>query len=260
MTCEQAQQELVVAWESRKCPGAALRAHLEACVHCNAEHELWEEMERLPEELPSSALRARFYAMLDGHEARSPWWLSLWTLLAPPRWMLQTAGAVVLVAAAFVAGRTTRPPAQPEPEMAQLRNEVRDLREMVTLSLLRQTSASERLRGVTYSTVVDRPDPKIIDALMIALRSDPSPDVRLSALDALQRYGKQPDVRQGLLEALTVPQSPLVQVSLIDSLVTLREKGSTQVLETIRRDQQVNELVRKRAEQGIEQLRQVGVY
>ena len=43
------------------------------------------------------------------------------------------------------------------PEIAELRQELRDTRQMVTLSLLTQQSASERLKGVTSSSQIEQP-------------------------------------------------------------------------------------------------------
>ena len=68
--------------------------------------------------------------------------------------------------------------------------------------MLQQQSASQRLEGVSWSTRLPEPDPKVMDALMHTVRFDNSVDVRLAALDALSRYADRPEVRQELVDAL----------------------------------------------------------
>ena len=50
-------------------------------------------------------------------------------------------------------------------EVAQLRGEMYNMRQMVTLSLLQQQSASDRLRGVNWSYRVEQPDSEVLAAL-----------------------------------------------------------------------------------------------
>ncbi len=78
-----------------------------------------------------------------------------------------------------------------ENEIAALRAEVRDTKELVVLSMLHQQSANDRLAGVSYSNGLGPLDPQITQALLHSLQYDPSPDVRLAALDALERAGSR---------------------------------------------------------------------
>ncbi len=128
------------------------------------------------------------------------------------------------------------------------------MRQLVVLSLLQQQSASERLRAVTWSVRSNRADPEILSALTDTLRFDPSADVRLAALDALRHFSGQPRVRSELVDALRGQQSPLVQIGLIDLLVDLGEESALQRLKEFAQEQDLNPLVRQRAQAGIAQL------
>ena len=128
------------------------------------------------------------------------------------------------------------------------------MRQSVALSMLKQQSASQRLEGVSWSTRMTGPDPKVLDALLHTLRYDNSVDVRLASLDALSRYGSRPEVRRGLIEALPGQQSPLVQVALIDLLVDLHDPNAVQQFKRFQQDPKVDPTVRKRADWGIQQL------
>ena len=65
-----------------------------------------------------------------------------------------------------------------------MRGELRALRQDVALSMLQQTSASARLQGVSVGAQVARQDPEVLGALLQTLATDPSPNVRLAAVDA----------------------------------------------------------------------------
>src|SRR6185503_3350636 len=88
------------------------------------------------------------------------------------RSLARAAAVLVLVAAGILIGRQTaglapQPPASAE--LAALRGELHDLRQTVMLSLMQQQSASDRLRGVSWSGQIDRPSGEVVSALLDAL-------------------------------------------------------------------------------------------
>jgi HEAT repeat protein len=136
-----------------------------------------------------------------------------------------------------------------------MRGELKGMRQLVALSLLQQDSAADRLRGVTWSAGIDRPGGEVVSALLETLQHDANVNVRLAAIDALRGLGgAEPRVRDALVGGLKNDPSPLVQVALIDALVTLRERKSADVLRTIAESPTANEAVRQRARRGLEQL------
>ena len=144
--------------------------------------------------------------------------------------------------------------AQITSEMAALRRELHDTRQMVTLSLLQQTSASERLKGVSSTGHIDDPGADVIGALLDVLAHDPNVNVRLASIDALARFVDQPVVRRGVVQALSQRTSPLVQIALIDFLVQAKERTSLDALRQIAADPAQDAAVRGRATWGLEQL------
>ena len=121
-------------------------------------------------------------------------------------------------------------------QIEAMRQELAATRQMVALSMLQQQSASQRLEGVSWSTRLPEPDPKVMGALMHTLRFDNSVDVRLAALDALSRYADRPEIRRELVDALQTTQSPLVQVALIDLLVDLHDKSAVPQFKKFQQD------------------------
>jgi hypothetical protein len=166
------------------------------------------------------------------------------------------AAAILLVGIAigrFVMPAKT-PPADSASEIAAMRGEMRELREMVSLSLMQQQSASDRLKGVTWTGQLDRPSGEVVSALLDTLTHDPNVNVRLATIDALERFASREDVRRAAIEAVERQMSPLVQIALIDFLVKTNERQSAPTLRRLAQDPRVNDAVRSRAAWGLQQL------
>ena len=62
------------------------------------------------------------------------------------------------------------------------------MRQMMSLSLLQQQSATARLQGVVSIAQIDDPSGDVIAALLDTLMYDPNANVRLATIDALKRF------------------------------------------------------------------------
>jgi hypothetical protein len=246
----------------------AIERHVASCAACREALEAlsvtWQRLGDIPAERPDSAsMRARFDAMLAIHEHEQPeiasparrtglrLWLSRHHGLQP---LFQACAAVLLVVAGIQVGREITAPPPASPDLRELRNEVRDLRQMVTLSLMQQQSASERLKGVSWSNQLDRPGNEVVSALIDTLMHDANVNVRLASIDALRRFAEREVVRSAAIHALDTQPSPLVQMALIDFVVETQERGAVETLRRLSRDDAVNEAVRARAAWGINHL------
>jgi hypothetical protein len=120
-------------------------------------------------------------------------------------------------------------------QAAEVRSELREIQ--FTLSLLQQQSATERLRGVSWTSQIDQPGNEVVSALLDTLLHDPNVNVRLAAVDALRRVSDRPDVRLGTRQAVTDrAASPLLQVAVIDFMVETRDPGPALFKRSPRRD------------------------
>lgn len=128
------------------------------------------------------------------------------------------------------------------------------MQQLVALSLLQQQSASERLKGVNWSYRVAPADPKVVSALVRTVEQDSSVNVRLAAVDALQKFSGAANVRQALIQALPREESPMVQVAIIDLLTQLRDRDSVPALQQLSRDTKADPAVRERAGWGVRQI------
>jgi hypothetical protein len=279
MECEQIHQRLAdsLTLGAEHADDPEVRDHLEHCVACREEaaalERIWAGLDRIPSPSPdSAAMRARFASMLEGYEhgrdgahasdlAGAPSrarrdrvnaWLARWWPRQP---LVQLAAAAALLVLGIAAGRAGRAPAeQPAEDLASLRGELREMRQMLGLSLMQQQSASDRLRGVTWSSRLEEPGREVVSALLDTLLHDPNVNVRLAAIDALARFADEQHVRQGAIDALRTADSPIVQVALIDFVVGVREQSSVETLKRLAADPGLHDTVRTRASQGLTRL------
>jgi hypothetical protein len=252
MDCETARAQLAARLTGvRPAEAAALDEHLRSCTACAREAEEVRDTWALLADIPaapadSARMRERFDAALLNRTHAPRWWLG-------PG--LQAAAAVLLVAVGVLIGRQTAPRPAVDSAIAELRQELRATRQMVSLSLLQQQSASERLRGISYTTEIDQPGSEVVSALLDTLLHDPDANVRLRSVEALKRFADRANVRRAAVDALTQrTSSPLVQVALIDFLVEANDRDSITSLRQLSEDAMVNTTVRARAAWGLQHI------
>jgi len=232
-------------------------AHLATCPLCAAEFEelgqTWERLGDLPHHrVDSAGMRARFDAALEAHhhgsQHRRLWPNSL------TGYGLQFAAAAALLVLGVALGRQLTPAATVDPQIAGMHEELREMRQMVTLSLLQQQSASERLKGVTLTGQVEQSNGDVTMALLETLRYDPSVNVRLASIDALRRFAADEGVRRGVIETLPDQTSPLVQIALIDFVTEVNGREGADTLRRLSADPMVHTAVRRHAERSLAQI------
>src|ERR1035437_10118632 len=270
MNCERIREQIPEALAGRlnKADREALVEHLEGCAGCRTEvaelNAVWRGLETvksgMDDAAPDTGAKVRFQEMLAAYQAgmaaaqpaARPVVRSVGT--APrmawfptqPVWRFAMAASLLL--AGILCGRfLPQTGAGGNPEIAQLRSQVENLHEMVALSMLQQQSPSARMRGVTYTEKIAQPDPQVLDALLQAVNHDANVNVRLSAVDALQKFAAGPEVARAMVDSIPGQESPLVQIALVDMLVQLNARGVAPDLARISKDMQMDEMVRQRA-------------
>lgn len=257
---------------------AHLAVHLPGCPACRAElaelRLLFSDLDALPAEVPPLELRDNFLAMLEEEKAKlataSPSGLSAQRggqplapqplstkhqALSTNNW-LRIAASVALVAIGAVLGLLLRG-GQPAATVATATEQPQAPTLSMRLAAARQqpATASQRLQLVSQApaAVVEPNDPAVL-TLIHTLDTDPNPNVRLAACEALVRLRSDPRVGPALVEALPLQTDPNVQITLIEALVTLREKRAVPELEQLSQQPQVLPAVRQQAASGLGQL------
>lgn len=275
MNCERIREQLpeCLAGHLDKSARELVIEHLEGCSACRAEladlGTVWRGMEAMTPPEPNREMRARFLQTLEAYkagmeqaapqpvrlvrnEAGKPRnkWFAWWP--AQPGWQMALAAALLLGGVMF--GRFEATPRQADPEIALLQNQIESLRQMISVSLLQQQSAGDRLRGVSFSEQVAQPDEQVEQALLHVVTHDPNVNVRLSAVDALQKYSKKPEVRRALVDAIPMQDSPLVQTALMDLLTQWNDRDALTALRNLTQDEHADPMVRQRATLAIQKL------
>lgn len=238
---------------------AELRDHLSDCDECQKEvginARLWDSMGSLQAPPPSEKMQVRFDAMLEtfkqGVEERRGVFYYLRQLFAVRPGFTWAYSLVLVVLGAGLGYLFMRPS---QPVAPDLSSQVRELKEMVLLTLLENPSASERIRGVSYTSEIKTVNKKVIDALLSTLNNDPNSNVRLMTLDALTHYANKPAVREGLVRSITQQESPLVQAALADVMLKLQEKKAVPQLKELLQQKGLNEMVRDKIQQTLTRL------
>ena len=245
-----------------------LRDHLHSCQACRDEfqelNETWTRLGILVEEQPGPGMRRDFYRQLESCQqelaaGRLNGWRQRFSRVLP-RWQfsapaLRWAAAVLIVAFGFGSGFFIGLGKKADNgQLTALNREVDSLQQQVSLSLLSQPSASARLQGLAMTSRFQDPAPSLISALFETLNNDPSVNVRLSAVDALYLFADREPVRAALTSSLPRQTSPLVQIALIDLLVSLKEKRAAAALKKLLDDKKIIPEVRERASSGISQM------
>jgi len=273
MTCDESKLVLSEYWSHTlgEAEELAFEAHIATCDTCRRDAEqlgaLWRNLALIPAEEPTPQMRTRFYdslaAFRQGLESvpKHRWrerLLALWP--RQPAWQMAVSFALLVVG---VGVGYELHPGQTKPEVgtasgvsevAQLRGEISNMRQMVALSLLQQQSAGDRLRGVSYAYQVPSSDTQMLSALLATVNTDPNVNVRLAAVDALHGFGASEVTRAAVIQSIRKQDQPMVEIALIDLLVDLHETEARPDLAKLATDDKVNEAVRQHAKVAMEKL------
>jgi hypothetical protein len=168
-----------------------------------------------------------------------------------PVWRI-AAGIALFLMGWFGSSRFGNTPDQQQ--LASLGGEVAKLRETLVLAMIEQNSPVERIKAVNMMNQMEQADEKIIRSLLTTLENDENVNVRLIALDALSRHTRLPVVREGLIHAISLQTSPMVQLRLAEIMVSLQEKRSVPEFEKILNNANLNYSVRNKLDETVKIL------
>ena len=202
---------------------------------------------------PSLSLDDKFYDMLQKEKkpANTFSWKNFfaWPELAP-----RLAFASITLILGVVAGYFLRTPESKDAEIATLSLEVRDMKELMMLSLLEKESVTDRLKAVSLTQEMDQASQKVTGALLQTLNNDSDVNVRLASLDALRIYSGDSKVREELIRSIAKQDSPLVQIALAELMAQLQVKSSAKELEKILKNENTPTDVKKKIEESLKVL------
>ena len=167
---------------------------------------------------------------------------------------LRIAAAMALVMSGVAIGYFINKNYQHEQEMLALKKQMDDMKAMMMAGLNNEFSPSQRMMGVSVAYRLEKPDDEIVEALMKTMMEDENTNVRLAALEALGKFSSEPNIRTKLIQSLQKQKDPMVQISLIQLMVKMKEKGVMKELEKITTDEKTMKAVKDEAYNGILKL------
>lgn len=220
-----------------------VKEHLEKCGECRHELEQYMTLEMLfeKEEVkePSGKLRATFDEMLEKEISETEEekgffdWKALW----------KVAAAVTLLILSFQAGRLMNNDAAGEVVVESVPAE--DNQEQIAmLSLMTNESASKRIQGVNYFEGLSDLDEEILKVLINKMLYDENKNVRLAAVEALGSFNSSDEVRKNLISALRTEKDPVIQISLIQTLVKIQEKNAVEPMKNMLQEEATEPFVK----------------
>ena len=269
MNCKEVQEALLNYYDLSLDAAAReeIKIHMESCEQCRLDIKEWGELlqviggTRL--EKPGPALRENFHSLLQselnlqataGILKEAPVNETFFLSPASPVWKI--AAAIVLLLGGYWIGNRGKSPMAPataEP-ITELRNEVKEMKEVLLFALLDDESASQRLKAVSYAEEMSNPDQKVITALVNTLNHDKNVNVRLASLYSLARFTDNPAVRDSLVNSLAGQTEPMIQVVLINMLADKKEhRAIGPIRDILSKDKSLKE-VREAAEKGLKKI------
>lgn len=221
-----------------------VKDHLEECEECRRELEQYRVLENLFEEekviAPSAGLEQRFSAMLEEEKEGNRTTESHF----PFRRILQVAAAVAALFLSFQAGRWLEQ--EPSEEIiADVEKQPESQESFAMLALLTDESASKRIQGVNFFEEASDLDKDILKVLGNKMLYDENTNVRLAAVEALGKFNSSEEVKKSLVTALKTEKEPLIQISLIQTLVKMREKEAVEPMKELLQDGETQPFVKE---------------
>ncbi|MEP2772791.1 MAG: HEAT repeat domain-containing protein [Fulvivirga sp.] len=166
----------------------------------------------------------------------------------------QVAAAVSILVVGLLGGYWLTTNSQEKEQLMALQREMEATKKMVMMALNDQNSASQRMLGVNASYELKTADGDIVDALIETMNTDDNVNVRLAAINALANFKNEPSIRNALIASLEKQEDPIVQITLINLMVEMKEKGAIEELKEIIEDSTNIESVKDEAHMAVFKL------
>ena len=169
-------------------------------------------------------------------------------------WTLRIAAGFSILVMGVFAGWLMGNQQNGNEEMASLRSDINEMKQLVALSRLNKESASDRIMATYEIKKLDSASDEILDALIYTFNNDDNANVKNAAAEALFKFGNHDKVRKAFINGLNNQSDPVLQIKLIDMLVGLDEKRALPKLQEMMQHEAQMKVVKQKAAQGIGKL------
>lgn len=244
-----------------------IKDHLKNCPACRKEQEelnqVFSTLQKYRMESPDDSLRQNFNDVLreeiDHLKVNETIRETPMKRIISIKWaspFLRIAAAIILLVSGVWMGIFIQSSSQRNESdlLSELKNEVKNMKELLMFTMLNGESASQRIKAINYSSEIPYPNKKVIDALISTLNEDKNVNVRLAAAYSLERFWNIQQVRDSLIVSLDRQTEPILQIVLINILTEKKEVRAVHpIREIISRENTIRE-VKDIAEKSIRVL------
>ncbi len=227
---------------------AECTTHINTCKNCKAELKKMQEFLSVIStgelDHPSENLRNNFEQMLSEEKQHQETKVVKLQPKTNWKWYLQVAASILLIVTSFLFGRYQQT-AQINHQVVELTNESLVIKQTAMLALMENKSASKRIRGVQFIEEFSDPDPEIVNALVTRMLNDENINVRLTAVNALQRFITSETVKNGYIKALEIEKDPSIQITIIQLLVKIQEKKALKPMQKLLEHNETHSFVKE---------------
>jgi hypothetical protein len=197
MNCEESKNLMTISVYGRLTPAEKdrLETHLKECPRCAGQYEKVSRLSGLfveKEDVPLPDKEKSWQVISADLFRKRPRWLTAHPSRKP---LLGFSWALLLLVVGFGAGYFVRSGGQKNADMAQLRREVLEIREITAASFLRQESLNMGLRGMGSESLAAPAEENPLNSLLQVLVGDPHR-------------------RREFLDSLSEQTSPVVEIAL----------------------------------------------
>lgn len=262
MRCDEVQGRLVdfIDKSLTKKEAVVIKEHLHQCPQCQEEFNklsmLFKDIDNDVSINPPAEIRSNFEKLLAEeknseqdqnviqlHDHKRNYWKPL----------LQIAATLILMFFAYHYGKTENESHFNE-ELATVENEKQQIKQDLTISLIESESASKRLQAVNYAEQFDKPDNRILEALIDKMYYDKHANVRLAAAEALKKFSEKELVKKSFIKALEIEEDPGIQIELIQILVSIEEKRAVPSMQKILNQEETPDYVKDQVKVALPSL------
>jgi len=269
MNCEEVQMLMVEYLDNMldNSEHKVIEAHLKSCEWCRNELvEFQSVLNAVSEskiEKPNESLRENFNYMLEAEKLKINNNVKTDNISAKRKllidWslpLLKIAAALVLLVTGAIIGMNLKSVKENEQtsQFSELKSEVKDLKEMMMFTMLKEESPSERIKAVNFADEIPGPNKKVIAALINTINNDKNVNVRLAAVYSLSNFSNDPLVIDSFIEALDKEKEPIIQIVLINILAEKKVQKAIKPMQKIISNSKSIQEVKDIAEKGIKVL------
>jgi len=219
--------------------------------------QLYNHMDDIHVPAPDERMTENFYEMLEAQKEKiykRSHFLENIIVFFKQRYVIRISYSFGLLFVGWAIGFWFSPVSTNENQLNYMASEIQEMKSMITYSMLSQPSATERMKLINSINQEDKTDEKIISALINTLSHDENINVRIVTVEALAILGENARVREGLIHSLALQKSPLIQMAIVDILVSLNDKNAVGHFKSLLEKKDLNDTVRSRVEKGLKIL------